>query len=105
MSLCVHRHVSTLLGSGTFVSSQGVCSGQLVSAKNDSPAAELLCRAITHSQLLLIKLGAGGGSELTSFKGPFNLGSQSSGGWRSWFLAHQGPGYKCPADNLIVWAI
>lgn len=57
MSLCVHRHVSTLLGSGTFVSSQGVCSGQLVSAKNDSPAAELLCRAITHSLLLPIKPG------------------------------------------------
>lgn len=41
MSLCVRRHVSTLLGSETFVSSQGECSGQLLSAKKESTAVEL----------------------------------------------------------------
>lgn len=57
MSLCVHRHVSTLLGSETFVSSQGECSGQLLSAKNESTAVQLLCAAIAQSSFLSIKPG------------------------------------------------
>lgn len=53
MSLCVHRHVSTLVGSETFVSSQGECSRQLLSAKKESTAVELLCTAIGYRSVLV----------------------------------------------------